>query len=213
MELGENIYRLRTEQRMSQGDLAEALDVSRQSVSKWETGSAVPELDKLVKMSKLFGVTLDELVNGTIPLPESEPAQSTTFEEKALPVTDIPSEEDMKPFSVSGQSVIIANQFHLIQAPLSVEHDTNSETLGEVLPLLPDPPQDQPNKAIDSEPRMFHNYTLHQMIGFAFLAIAFLLFLYHLLFSRHRPISETQVQIVLVLLLTFAGGLLVVPRA
>ena len=64
MNLGENIYTFRTVNNMSQGGLANALEVSRQSVSKWENNSAVPELDKLVKMSKLFGVTLDELVNG-----------------------------------------------------------------------------------------------------------------------------------------------------
>lgn len=70
MNLGENIYRLRTEKNMSQGDLADALEVSRQSVSKWENNSAVPELDKLKKLSQLFGVTLDELVgNETAPTP------------------------------------------------------------------------------------------------------------------------------------------------
>ena len=68
MSLAENIHRFRTEQNMSQLDLADALDVSRQSVSKWETGTAVPELDKLVKMAKLFHITLDELVTG-----ESQP--------------------------------------------------------------------------------------------------------------------------------------------
>lgn len=62
MNLGQRIYELRTQKGMSQGDLAEALDVSRQSISKWETGSSIPELDKLVKLSQLFGVTLDELV-------------------------------------------------------------------------------------------------------------------------------------------------------
>ena len=62
MNIGENIYRFRTERGMSQGALAEALDVSRQSVSKWENNSAVPELEKLVKMSEIFGVTLDQLV-------------------------------------------------------------------------------------------------------------------------------------------------------
>ena len=40
------------------------LDVSRQSISKWETDTSIPELDKLLKLSKLFVVTLDELVNG-----------------------------------------------------------------------------------------------------------------------------------------------------
>lgn len=64
MTLGERICQFRTAKNLSQGDLAEALDVSRQSVSKWETGTSVPELDKLVKMSDLFGVSLDELVRG-----------------------------------------------------------------------------------------------------------------------------------------------------
>jgi len=67
MNLGENICRLRTAKGMSQGDLADALDVSRQSISKWETGGAVPELEKLVKLSALFGVSLDELVKGEKP--------------------------------------------------------------------------------------------------------------------------------------------------
>ena len=78
MNLGENIYRLRTERNMSQGDFADALEVSRQSVSKWENNSAVPELEKLVKMAELFGITLDELVSGDTkiaadPLRKDEP--------------------------------------------------------------------------------------------------------------------------------------------
>ena len=62
MELGRRIYAYRTKRNLSQGDLADALGVSRQSVSKWETSNATPDLDKLVKLSELFGITLDELV-------------------------------------------------------------------------------------------------------------------------------------------------------
>ena len=62
MTLAEKILALRTERNLSQGDLAEKLDVSRQSVSKWETGQSVPELDKLIKLADLFMVSLDELV-------------------------------------------------------------------------------------------------------------------------------------------------------
>lgn len=62
MNLGENIFQHRSRLGLSQGDLANALEVSRQSVSKWENSGAVPELDKLVKMSELFDVSLDELV-------------------------------------------------------------------------------------------------------------------------------------------------------
>ena len=73
MTLGENIVRLRTQKNWSQGDLADALNVSRQSVSKWETDASIPELDKLLKLSELFGVTLDELVRGG-DAPKEEPA-------------------------------------------------------------------------------------------------------------------------------------------
>lgn len=71
MTLGENITRLRTEKGWSQGDLADALDVSRQSISKWETDSSIPELEKLIRLSDLFGVTLDELVRGESSEPEN----------------------------------------------------------------------------------------------------------------------------------------------
>ena len=64
MTLGERICTLRTAKNLSQGDLAEQLDVSRQSVSKWETDTSVPDLDKLVKLCDLFGVSMDELVRG-----------------------------------------------------------------------------------------------------------------------------------------------------
>ena len=76
MSLGETILRLRTGRGMSQEELAAALEVSRQSVSKWETSASVPELDKLIKLSALFGVTLDELVMGgkkEPPAPEPPP--------------------------------------------------------------------------------------------------------------------------------------------
>lgn len=85
MTLGENIVRLRTKENLSQSDLADMLDVSRQSVSKWETDASIPELDKLLKLSELFGVTLDELVNGeetskieVVPVSEHEKRRTIT---------------------------------------------------------------------------------------------------------------------------------------
>ena len=73
MTLGKNIVRLRTQKNWSQGDLADALEISRQSVSKWETDVSIPELDNLLRLSALFGVTLDELVRGE-ELPKTETA-------------------------------------------------------------------------------------------------------------------------------------------
>ena len=87
MSLGENINRLRSAKNMSQGDLAEALDVSRQSISKWETDGATPELDKLVKLAELFGVTLDELVTGKVPERTEQPEpQKVVVERQGVPV-------------------------------------------------------------------------------------------------------------------------------
>lgn len=77
MSLGTRINRLRTERKLSQGELAEALGVSRQSISKWNTGSSVPELDKLMKLSRLFGLTLDELVTGEAAEKVESPASQT----------------------------------------------------------------------------------------------------------------------------------------
>ena len=57
MSLAEKIFSLRTARSMSQDDLAEKLEVSRQSVSKWETGQSTPDLDKIIRLSDLFGVT------------------------------------------------------------------------------------------------------------------------------------------------------------
>jgi transcriptional regulator with XRE-family HTH domain len=64
MSLGENIYKYRASKCWSQAELAEALDVSRQSVSKWENDLATPDLDKLIKMKIIFNISLDELVFG-----------------------------------------------------------------------------------------------------------------------------------------------------
>ena len=64
MTLGQRIYTYRTQKQLSQATLAELLEVSRQSVSKWETDASVPELDKLIKMGELFEISLDELIKG-----------------------------------------------------------------------------------------------------------------------------------------------------
>ena len=90
MELADKIYRLRTEKKFSQGDLADALEVSRQSVSKWETGASVPELDKLVKLSELFGVTLDELVRDAAPEPQKPEPNCSDKGERVVVLHAVP---------------------------------------------------------------------------------------------------------------------------
>ena len=62
--LGQRITRLRGEHGMSQGDLADALDICRQSVSKWENDISTPELDKLIRLAELFDLSMDALILG-----------------------------------------------------------------------------------------------------------------------------------------------------
>ena len=62
MSLGDKIAELRRQRGWSQENLAERLGVTRQSVSKWESGASVPDLDKIIGLSELFGVTTDYLI-------------------------------------------------------------------------------------------------------------------------------------------------------
>jgi transcriptional regulator with XRE-family HTH domain len=62
MKFYEKLQKLRKEKGMSQENLAELLNVSRQAISKWESGQSYPEMEKLIALSDLFGVTLDSLV-------------------------------------------------------------------------------------------------------------------------------------------------------
>ena len=67
MALPEKLYTLRKKSGLSQEQLAEALNVSRQAISKWEGGSALPESDKLLALSNYFGVSLDYLLKDGTP--------------------------------------------------------------------------------------------------------------------------------------------------
>lgn len=82
--LSERIYTLRRKAGLSQEQLAERVGVSRQAISKWEGGLSVPELEKLRALSEVFGVTLDELVNGD-PSVRSEPAESPPVKPESRP--------------------------------------------------------------------------------------------------------------------------------
>lgn len=85
MDLKDTLQFYRKRQGLSQIDLADALEVSRQTVSKWETGAVLPSAENLLALSKLYGVTVDTLLNGEteeraqelpelIPLPAEPPA-------------------------------------------------------------------------------------------------------------------------------------------
>ena len=92
MILADKIAQLRRQQGWSQEELANQLDVSRQAVSKWESGASIPDLDKILKLSELFNVSTDYLLkdeleqpDATAPLPQeervTEPCRTVSFDE------------------------------------------------------------------------------------------------------------------------------------
>ncbi len=64
MAIGNRLYNLRKEKNISQEELANALDVSRQTISKWETGESTPDFNKICPLCEYFGITSDELLSG-----------------------------------------------------------------------------------------------------------------------------------------------------
>jgi len=122
MNLGESIYNYRTKKNLSQGDVANALDVSRQSVSKWENNTAVPELDKLVRLAELFDISTDELILGKKSAPESQSPPSP------------PRASEVYSIRITIGLILLA--FGLISLLLSVFWGDNlkfGEALGEVI--------------------------------------------------------------------------------
>ena len=88
MTLGEKIYILRNKMCLSQEEFAEALDVSRQSVSKWEMGQALPQISKIPEICSFLGISADELINDEIiitststdvPLPLPKPQNNNKY--------------------------------------------------------------------------------------------------------------------------------------
>ena len=63
MKFCDKLQKIRKENNLTQEALADKLDVSRQAVSKWESGTAYPDTEKLIQISQIFNVSLDELIN------------------------------------------------------------------------------------------------------------------------------------------------------
>ncbi len=76
MKIGDKIARLRTLAGISQEQLAEKIDVSRQSISKWEMNQALPQIDKVLLLCEIFEVTADELLHDKVKLPEKNKGKS-----------------------------------------------------------------------------------------------------------------------------------------
>ena len=85
MRLEEKLTALRREHKMTQAELAEALDVSRQAVSKWERGIASPSMENLVCMGRLFGVPVEQLVDESLALQKKPVEMAAVAEPQTQP--------------------------------------------------------------------------------------------------------------------------------
>lgn len=88
MKLGEKIFECRKRMNLTQDELAEKLNVSRQSVSKWETGAAYPEPNTLLQLSKILGVSCDCLLDDSMELPSCESADTDSRKSSAASAQD-----------------------------------------------------------------------------------------------------------------------------
>jgi len=73
MSVGERITKLRTERNISQNQLAKAMEVSRQAVSKWENGQSTPDATKMIKLAELLDTDLEYLTTGRVVVPSRPP--------------------------------------------------------------------------------------------------------------------------------------------
>ncbi len=100
MKLGQKIATLRKKNQISQEELAEKMHVSRQAVSKWESDQSLPDIDKIVDLSELFGVTTDYLLkNGTHSFDVKQEEQQDL--QAKLPIL---SDEEIENYQAAGTS-------------------------------------------------------------------------------------------------------------
>ena len=87
MIFADKLIDLRKKSGMSQEELAEKMNVSRQAVSKWEGAQSVPDLNRILALSRIFSVTTDYLLNDEIEVPDNEPVIGDDDEKSVRKVT------------------------------------------------------------------------------------------------------------------------------
>lgn len=93
MTLAEKVMLLRKQRGWSQEELAEHLGISRQSISKWESGISIPDIDRIIKMSDLFGVSTDYLLKEQIEFEENKREDQTNENIKISKAIEVSDEE------------------------------------------------------------------------------------------------------------------------
>jgi transcriptional regulator with XRE-family HTH domain len=100
MNIGEKIQTLRKQNEISQEQLAEKLNITRQAVSKWETGESLPDIENIVQLSNIFNVTADELLRNQ-PAEKVEVVDETPFNENLFIAQELEQERRKGMFNFS----------------------------------------------------------------------------------------------------------------
>lgn len=85
--IGENIAKMRKRTSLTQEELAEKMNVSGQAVSKWENDVSYPDVETLGRLAKLFGCTMDELINGIADAPQVKSAEPEKVDKRILVIS------------------------------------------------------------------------------------------------------------------------------
>ena len=119
MEFNNRLYELRKQKGLSQEEPANKVNVSRLTVSKWEIGDSTPDMEKLIALSDLFDISLDELMVGKVPTAaESVTKQSelaNVIEEKVLtPENKVRAKKGLKIAAIVGGIVLAIDAVTMI---------------------------------------------------------------------------------------------------
>lgn len=107
MELNEKLLSLRKKNKLTQAQVSETLDVSRQAISNWETGAVLPSTDSLIALSRLYQVPVDHLLNGDTDLTPAPAKEKEVDKKEATAPETEHSNTNSKTDSLKKRKVII----------------------------------------------------------------------------------------------------------
>lgn len=116
MNIGEKLFELRKSKNLSQEDVADKLNVTRQTVSKWETNQSTPDFDKIVPLCELFEITTEELLTGK--KPEINNMQGESVDEEKIPTKEEVRKKSAEVVSTSVFIYIVALAILMIAIPV-----------------------------------------------------------------------------------------------
>lgn len=128
MKFGENLQKIRKLKNLSQEDLALELEVSRQAVSKWESGTGFPEAEKLIAISEILNCSLDDLLKGKIEEKRQESNIRTKYDDLMNRFS--------KSISIGVMLILMGVTLFLAISGLEIKAVENSSTLGLAVMLL-----------------------------------------------------------------------------